>query len=91
VWKNIGIPQLRGTLSFARGRYDEAAAMLGPILDDIAAGGGSDEQRGVFHQSHFVSLARAGRRAEAQEALRGYAEGRPPMALYRRWAAEIGG
>jgi tetratricopeptide (TPR) repeat protein len=91
VWKDIGLPEARGAVAFARGDYDRAAAMLGPILDDIACGGGSDEQRGVFAQSHFMSLIRAGRKAEAQQALRSYNQDRPATPLYQRWLAQTGG
>ena len=91
VWKDVGLLQARGSIAFARGDYDRAAVMLGPALGEIACGGGSDEQRGVFTQSHFVSLNRAGRKHEAQHAFRQYAAGRPGTPLHRKWLAEIGG
>ncbi|SRR5579885_245611 len=91
VWKDIGVLQAQGSIAFARGDYDRAAAMLGPTLSDIACGGGSDEQRAVFAQSYFLSLARAGRKDAARQALRDYLEDRPPNPLHRRWLAEIGG
>lgn len=91
VWNEIGLNEARGSVAFARGDYDRAAALLGAALDDIACGGGSDEQRGVFDQAHFVSLHRAGRTREAQHALHKFVAGRKSPPLFDRWRAEIGG
>jgi len=91
VWNEIGINEARGAVAFARRDYDRAAALFSAALGDIACGGGSDEQRGVFWQSHFLSLNRAGRKAEAQKALHGFLSGRGDAPLHRRWLAEIGG
>jgi tetratricopeptide (TPR) repeat protein len=91
VWNEIGLKQARGSVAFARGDFDRAAALLGGALGDIASGGGSDEQRAVFAQSHFLSLSRAGLREQAQHALHDYLVGRSSAALFQRWRAEIGG
>jgi tetratricopeptide (TPR) repeat protein len=91
VWNEIGLKQARGSVAFARGDFDRAAALLGGALGDIACGGGSDEQRAVFAQSHFLSLSRAGLRPQAQQALDDYLAGRSSAALFQRWRAEIGG
>ena len=48
-----------------------------------------DEQRGVFAESHLVSLIRAGRKAEARAALGEHIARRPETALERRWAELI--
>jgi tetratricopeptide (TPR) repeat protein len=91
VWSEIGLNQARGAVAFARGDYDRAANLLEAALGDIACGGGSDEQRGVFTQSYFASLGRAGRKPDAQQALRNYLSGRGDTPLHRRWLAGIGG
>jgi tetratricopeptide (TPR) repeat protein len=91
VWNEIGLKEARGSVAFARGDFDRAAALLGGALGDIACGGGSDEQRAVFAQSHFLSLSRAGLRPQAQQALHDYLAGRSSAALFQRWRAEIGG
>jgi tetratricopeptide (TPR) repeat protein len=91
VWNGIGLKQARGSVAFARADFDQAAALLGGALGDIACGGGSDEQRAVFAQSHFLSLSRAGLTQQAQQALHDYLAGRSSTALSRRWRAEIGG
>jgi len=90
AWKEIGLNEARGTVAFARADYDRAASLLDAALSDIACGGGSDEQRAVFAQSHFLSLARAGRTPDAQKALRVFQSGRADTPLHRRWLAEIG-
>jgi tetratricopeptide (TPR) repeat protein len=90
VWKEIGLAEARGSVAFARGDYDRAAELLGPALADIAIGGGSDEQRGVFSESHFMSLIRAGRKEEAERALQAYTQGRAAAPLHRWWLAQAG-
>ncbi len=86
VWNEVGLPLARGCVAFAAGDYDRASALLEPILADVACVGGSDEQRGVFAESHLVSLISAGRKAEARTALTDHIDGRPETALERHWA-----
>jgi tetratricopeptide (TPR) repeat protein len=90
VWQEVGLAEARGSVAFARGDYDHAAELLGPVLGEIAIGGGSDEQRGVFTESHFVSLIRSGRKHEAAQALNAYTEGRTSAPLHRRWLSQAG-
>jgi tetratricopeptide (TPR) repeat protein len=90
VWKEIGLAEARGSVAFARRDYDSAADYLGSALADIAIGGGSDEQRGVFPESHFMSLIRAGRKQEAARALEAYTQGRAGAPLHRWWLAQAG-
>jgi hypothetical protein len=66
-----------------------ASALLQPILRDVACVGGSDEQRGVFAESHLVSLIKGARRAEARTALDEHITGPPMTAVERRWAEMI--
>ncbi len=89
VWNDVGVPLARGCVAFASGDYDRASAILQPILNDVPCVGGSDEQRGVFAESHLVSLIRAGRRAEARTALSEHIARRPETAVERRWAGMI--
>ena len=89
VWNDVGVPLARGCVAFASGDYDRASALLQPILNDVPCVGGSDEQRGVFAESHLVSLIRAGRRAEARAALSEHIARRPETAVERRWAEMI--
>ena len=89
VWNEVGVPLARGCVAFASGDYDRASELMRPILDDVPCVGGSDEQRGVFAESHLVSLIRAGRKAEARTALGEHIARRPVTALERRWAEMI--
>ena len=89
VWNDIGMPLARGCVAFASGDYDRAIGLLQPILTDVPCVGGSDEQRGVFAESHLVSLIKAGRKTEARTALDQHINGRPETALERRWALLI--
>jgi tetratricopeptide (TPR) repeat protein len=89
VWNEVGVPLARGCAAFAVGEYDRASGLLQPILADVQCVGGSDEQRGVFAESHLVSLIRAGHRAEARAALSEHIARRPETALERRWAESI--
>lgn len=89
VWKEIGVPLAEGSVAFAYGEYDRAAAALAPILPEVACAGGSDEQRGVFIQSHLVSLVKGGNRERAHRAIEDYIAGRPVTSLERHWLAEI--
>ena len=89
VWNDVGVPLARGCAAFAAGDYDRASALLQPILADVPCVGGSDEQRGVFAESHLVSLIRAGRTDEARAALNQHIADRPETALERRWAESI--
>ncbi len=89
VWKEVGVPLAEGSVAFAYGEYDRAAATLAPILPEVACAGGSDEQRGVFVQSHLVSLVKGGHRKRARKAIEDYIAGRPVTPLERYWLAGI--
>lgn len=89
VWMRVGLAEARGCVAYARGDFDRAAEELGAILPEIAIGGGSDEQRGVFHESHFMSLVKAGRKREAAAALNAYAGAGAQTRLERRWLAMV--
>ncbi len=89
IWHRVGVPIAKGSIAFANGDYDRAADLLGPILSEVACGGGSDEQRGVFVESHLVALIRAGRKDEARRALNSYIADRPETPLQRRWSSWI--
>ena len=89
VWKEIGMPLARGCVAFAYGDWDSAAATLAPILPEVARGGGSDEQRGVFIQSHIVSLIRGKNTNSARDAIDNYIAGRPITPLERHWLSGV--
>jgi hypothetical protein len=75
---HVGVPLARGCVAFASGDYDRAGAILQPILNDVPCVGGSDEQRGVFAESHLVSL------------IRGWSPGRGAHGAQRTYRAPAG-
>ncbi|HEY2105844.1 MAG TPA: hypothetical protein VGH29_08665 [Candidatus Binataceae bacterium] len=85
VWREIGLPLARGCVAFARREYGQAAALIGPILNEVPCAGGSDEQRGVFIQANFVGLIRSGQKQEASHALREYIGAREITPLELHW------
>jgi hypothetical protein len=89
VWREIGTPLVRGCAAFAQRQYAEAAALIGPILNDVACVGGSDEQRGVFIQSNFVALIRSGQKGDASGALSDYIGARGITPLEQRWLDQV--
>jgi tetratricopeptide (TPR) repeat protein len=89
VWREIGMPLVRGCVAFARRDYAKAASLIGPIIDDVPCVGGSDEQRGVFIQSNLVSLIKSGQKHEAAQALQAYIGSRAITPLERRWLEQI--
>ena len=89
VWREVGIPLARGCVAFAQHEYGHAAALIGPILNDVPCVGGSDEQRGVFIQSNLVGLIRSGQKQEASRALREYIGAREITPLEQRWLEQI--
>ena len=84
VWK-IGLVEARGCVAYARGDFDRAAEALGAILPEVAICGGSDEQRGVFHEAHFMSLIKAERKRDAAVAITEYVGASAMTKLDRRW------
>jgi tetratricopeptide (TPR) repeat protein len=89
VWLRVGLPQAQACLAFAEGDWQRAARLFEAILPDIARGGGSDEQRGVFSQSYLLSLIRGGERAGARRLLDSWVGSRAPIALEQHWLAQL--
>ena len=89
VWLKVGLPQAQACLAFAEGDWKTAARLFEPILAEIACGGGSDEQRGVFSQSYLMSLLKSGARADARNLLKGWIGSRVPIPLEEHWLAQI--
>ncbi len=89
VWLEVGLPQSQACLAFAEGDWKRAARLFESILPEIARGGGSDEQRGVFSQSYLISLIRSGARDGARSLLDSWMGSRAPIPLERHWLAQI--
>ncbi len=89
VWRAVGMPLVRGCVAFARGAYGQAAALIGPIVDDVPCAGGSDEQRAAFIQSNLVALIRSGDKRAAAQALQAYIGSRGVTPLEQRWLDQV--
>jgi tetratricopeptide (TPR) repeat protein len=66
VWSEVAVPAARAVVAHARGRFAEAAAMLGPVLPRMFLLGGSTAQQTWFHRLHQDSR----RRTECVSAIR---------------------
>jgi tetratricopeptide (TPR) repeat protein len=89
LWFRVGLPQARACLAFAEGDWKRAARLFETILPDIARGGGSDEQRGVFSQSYLLSLIHGGERAGARRTLDSWIGSRAPIPLEQHWLGRL--
>jgi tetratricopeptide (TPR) repeat protein len=89
VWLGVGLPQAQACLAFAEGDWGRAARLFDAILPDLACGGGSDEQRGVFAQSYLLSLIRGGERSRARDLLGRWLGSRSPIPLEQHWLAQL--
>ncbi|MFP8874155.1 MAG: hypothetical protein VCB42_06420, partial [Myxococcota bacterium] len=90
VWREVGIPLLEGCMAFASGDVKRAAAELGPLLNDVGRGGGSDAQVDLFRQTHLLASGRAGERSRAREVWNARVADRKPTLLEELWLAELG-
>jgi tetratricopeptide (TPR) repeat protein len=89
VWRGVGLTQAQACLAFAEDDWQTAARLFQAILPEIACGGGSDEQRGVFSQSYLMSLTKSGVRAGARSLLQGWIGSRTPIPLEEHWLAQM--
>ncbi|MGH8225320.1 MAG: hypothetical protein ACRER1_04080 [Gammaproteobacteria bacterium] len=90
VWHTVGLGLARAVLAYAQGKWSEAAEEFAPLLERSGEGGGSDEQRGVFAESYFVSLVRGGERERAREYLYASIGAHEPTPLQRHRLALAG-
>jgi hypothetical protein len=81
------LPQAQTCLAFAEGNWMRAARLFEAMLPEIACGGGSDEERGVFSQSYLMSLIKCGEHADARKLLNGWIGSRVPVPLEQHWLA----
>jgi len=68
-WSEIAVPACEALLAHARGDYEKAARLLGPILTRMMEIGGSHAQRDLFDQIWIDALIRDRRFAAAQQVL----------------------
>ncbi len=88
IWRKIGLAQVQASLAFAQGDWARSAQLFESVLPEIACGGGSDEQRGVFSQSYLLSLIGL-REPRAGALLRQWIGSRTPLPLEQRWLSKV--
>ncbi|MFT4191528.1 MAG: tetratricopeptide repeat protein [Comamonas sp.] len=69
VWRDITLPAAHGLLAHARGRPADAARLLGSVLPQLDAIGGSHAQRDLFTQIQQDAALQAGHWRAAQQFL----------------------
>jgi tetratricopeptide (TPR) repeat protein len=69
VWREVALPACRGVLAHARGRYEEAARLLGAVQPRIVEMGGSHAQRDLFGQLLLDAHLKAGHLEIARQML----------------------
>ena len=84
TWAEATVPAARGLVAHARGRFAEAADLIGPARDRLYLIGGSHAQRDLFEQIHLDALVRADRRGAALDIVGQRLAGRPGIAALRR-------
>ncbi len=57
VWAETCVPAAEALAAFARGKHEQAAQALGPLLNDLHRIGGSHAQRHVFVETYEACLA----------------------------------
>lgn len=57
VWSEIALPAAQALAAFARGRREDAASLLAPLLNDLHRIGGSHAQRHVFVETFEACLS----------------------------------
>jgi hypothetical protein len=83
--REVGLPLMRGLLSFARGDADAAADALYPVRSQAQRFGGSHAQRDVIDQTLLAAAARGGRRAIGRALVNERLMAKPVTPLTRHW------
>ena len=87
TWRPMGVALVEAAAAFGRGEAGRSADLLGPIIEKVTFGGGSDAQVDLFRQTYFQSLPGANRRADAKAYWSKQTAGRKLTELDRSWMA----
>ena len=87
-WREIGLPLIYGSLSFADGDYQQTIRHYNHIMKLIGSVGGSDAQIDLFYQTQLKSLIGAHRYGDAENLLHQMTQGRDLTKLEHKWLAE---
>jgi hypothetical protein len=58
IWREVGLPLINASMSFAECNYKQAITYFEPIMKLIGSAGGSDVQINLFPDTYFKSLER---------------------------------
>jgi hypothetical protein len=92
--REVGLPLMRGLLSFARGEADLAAETLYPVRGLAQRFGGSHAQRDLIDQTLLAAAAQGSPRVKAtlgRALLNERLLAKPMTPLTRHWAEQMGG
>ncbi len=88
--REIGLPLMRGLISFAREEFDDCAAALYPLRSGVQRFGGSHAQRDLVDQTLIAAAARGSRRDIGRALLNERCLAKPVTPLTRHWIEALG-
>ena len=80
-----GLAMIEAAAAYGRGEPAECAKRLGPVIETVTVGGGSDAQVGLLRQTFLCSLIESGRKSEASAYWRQETAGKKLTQLDRHW------
>ena len=80
-----GLAMVEAAAAYGRGEPAECAKRLGPVIERVTVGGGSDAQVGLLRQAFLCSLIKSGRKSEARAYWRKETAGKKLTELDRHW------
>lgn len=90
VMRELGLPLMRGLLSFARGRFDESIEALYPLRGIASHLGGSHAQRDLIDQTLLAAAAQAVDPSAGRALLNERRLAKPSTPLTEHWARRLG-
>jgi tetratricopeptide (TPR) repeat protein len=90
IARDVGAPLMRGMLSFAHRRYDEAIETLYPVRALASRFGGSHAQRDLIDQTLLAAAARAVDKSAGRALLNERRLAKPATPLTEHWARQLG-
>ena len=84
-WRSAGLAAVEAAAAYGRGEPAECAERLGPVIEAVTVGGGSDAQVGLLRQTFVCSLIESGRNSEARAYWRQETAGKKLTELDHHW------
>ena len=89
VWAQVAVPFGEGLLAHAQRDFARAAVLLGPLMPQLGAIGGSHAQRDLFDQIYLDALMRSGQWAAAQQIVQPRLRAHPESLRMKRQGEQI--